>query len=387
MSSIYEAVPLDRDISSTNIRVIENLVRDKEGRISCNLRTISLECKDDERRSQRPESYLALSYAWGPPNAGKSISIDGKSFEVRDNLWDFLNEACTRGTFTRKTTFTGEDWRNVFPGTYIPEEKQVYLWIDATCIDQSQMEERNHQVAMMGKIYSRAQKVLVWLGRPTPLIAELLHDIQSLKIDENLRFVWKAIDDHGWVGKRSWWVGKRSWSVGKRSGLEELCKIDYWERLWVVQEYLLAKSVDMWCGTDSVDPEKIKWLVCVVFQTSRLENSCAMRLLQGRKVRNVHAEQLSLKRHLDDFGMRMKCADVRDRVYGLLALINEKEREKLEIRPDYALSPLDLYRKLRYALRASEYYTPVELWDYAETLRLALGLTLDDVEDTMWMAL
>jgi hypothetical protein len=86
MSSIYEAVPLDRDISSTNIRVIENLVRDEEGRISCKLRTISLEWKDDERRSQRPESYLALSYTSGPPNAGKSISIDGKPFGVRDNL-------------------------------------------------------------------------------------------------------------------------------------------------------------------------------------------------------------------------------------------------------------------------------------------------------------
>ncbi|RII19119.1 HET domain containing protein [Alternaria sp. MG1] len=121
MNSIYEAVPLDRDISSTNIRVIEDLVRDVEGRISCKLRTITLEWEDDELRSQRSESYLALSYTWGPPDVGKSILIDGKPFEVRDNLWDFLNEACTRGTFTRNTTFTGKDWRNVYPGTYIPE--------------------------------------------------------------------------------------------------------------------------------------------------------------------------------------------------------------------------------------------------------------------------
>lgn len=300
MSSIYEAVPLDRDLSSTNIRVIENLVRDVQGRISCNLRTISLEWKDDEPRSQTPESYIALSYTWGPPNAGKSISIDGKPFEVRNNLWDFLNEACTRGTFTRNTTFTGEDWRNVFPGTYIPEEEQVYLWIDAICIDQSQVEERNHQVAMMGEIYSRAQEVLVWLGRSTPLIAELLHDMHSLKIDGKRKLDWKAIDDHEWGCKQT--------------GLEELCEIEYWERLWVVQEYLLAKDVRIWCGADSVDPKKIKCLVYVVFPSSHLENSPAMRLLQARDVRNVHTEQISLKRHLEDFGIRMKCADVRDRV-------------------------------------------------------------------------
>lgn len=97
---------------------------------------------------------------------------------------------------------------------------------------------------MMGEIYSRAQKVLVWLGRSNPLIAELLHDMHSLKIDENLKLIWKDMDDHCWVQREI--------------GLAQLCKIEYWERLWVVQEYLLAKSVDMWCGTDSVDPEKIK---------------------------------------------------------------------------------------------------------------------------------
>jgi hypothetical protein len=369
MNSIYEAVPLDRDISSTNIRVIEDLVRDVEGRISCKLRTISLEWKDDERRSQRPESYVALSYTWGPPDAGKSISIDGKPFEVRDNLWDFLNEACTRGTFTRSrdTTLLDERIRASFPGIYFPARgEQDYLWIDAICIDQSQVEERNHQVAMMGKIYSWARKVLVWLGQSTWFIADLLRAMHSLKIDENLKLVWKAMDDHEWILKGL--------------GLEELCKIEYWGRLWVVQEYLLAKSVDMWCGTDSVDPEKIKWLVYVAFNTPYLAESYAIQLLQGRKVRNVHAEQLSLKRHLDDFGIRMKCTDVRDRVYGLLALINEKEREDLGLRPDYSLSPLGLFLNLISALRESGSYEPDELLDYVETLRLALGLTLHRVK-------
>ena len=68
---------------------------------------------------------------------------------------------------------------------------------------------------MTGKIYSRAHKVLVWLGRSTPLIAELLYDMHSLKIDENLKLVWKAIDDHEWERKQT--------------GLEELCELEYWE--------------------------------------------------------------------------------------------------------------------------------------------------------------
>ena len=39
-----------------------------------------------------------------------------------------------------------------------------YFWIDAICIQQSDVSERNHQVRMMGLIYKRAAFVLAWLG-------------------------------------------------------------------------------------------------------------------------------------------------------------------------------------------------------------------------------
>ncbi|CAI9633393.1 unnamed protein product [Alternaria burnsii] len=219
---------------------------------------------------------------------------------------------------------------------------------------------------MMGKIYSQAYEVLVWLGRSTLLTAELLYNMHGLEVDENYRLAWKTEID-SFEKERM------------QSDLEYLCRFEYWERLWVVQEYLLAKDVIIWCGADSFDPEKIKWLVYVEFKERHLAESCAIQLLQGRKVRNVHAEQLSLKRHLDDFGIRMKCADVRDRVYGLLALINKEERKKLGIRPDYSLSPLGLFLNLISALRESGSYEPDELLDYVETLRLALGLPLSVV--------
>ncbi|RYN42939.1 hypothetical protein AA0119_g11215 [Alternaria tenuissima] len=369
MSSIYEAVPLDRDISSTNIRVIEDLVRDAEGRISCKLRTIELERKFTrprkpglgpeklewvDRKDEEPESYRALSYVWGPPDVGKSILIDGKPFEVRQNLWNFLNEACARETL--------QDANNA----HVPR----FLWIDAICIDQSQVKERNHQVAMMGKIYSRAYEVLVWLGQSTPLIAELLYNMHGLEVDEYHKLVW-ATEIEPDEKKRM------------QSGLEDLCRVEYWERLWVVQEYLLAKRVKIWCGAESVNPEKIKWLVYLEFKTASLAESCALELLQGKKVRNAHAEQLSLKRHLDDFGIRMKCTDVRDRVYGLLALINEKELETLNIRPNYALTTHDLFFRLYIALHKSGSCTPNELSDYVETLRLALELSSHDVVENI----
>ena len=37
------------------------------------------------------------------------------------------------------------------------------MWIDAICINQSDVLERNHQVHPMGQIYSEAQHVIAWL--------------------------------------------------------------------------------------------------------------------------------------------------------------------------------------------------------------------------------
>lgn len=42
------------------------------------------------------------------------------------------------------------------------------LWIDALSINQDNFRERNHQIQLMGQIYSRAAKVIVWLGPVDP---------------------------------------------------------------------------------------------------------------------------------------------------------------------------------------------------------------------------
>jgi hypothetical protein len=38
------------------------------------------------------------------------------------------------------------------------------LWIDAVSTNQEDLQERGHQVQIMGDIYATAQGVIVWLG-------------------------------------------------------------------------------------------------------------------------------------------------------------------------------------------------------------------------------
>jgi hypothetical protein len=65
------------------------------------------------------------------------ILFDGQPSTVRENLWNFLAQHRTQRGF----------W-----------------WIDALCIDQNSTKERNHQVALMEKIYRNAKLVIAWLG-------------------------------------------------------------------------------------------------------------------------------------------------------------------------------------------------------------------------------
>lgn len=94
--------------------------------------------------------YLALSYTWDSPGPGfsatwgdgstKTIQINGQDFRVRLNLYSAL-EALRSSTKLKEK-----------------------LWIDAICVDQSSIEERNHQVHLIKEIYSRTVSTIAWLG-------------------------------------------------------------------------------------------------------------------------------------------------------------------------------------------------------------------------------
>jgi Heterokaryon incompatibility protein (HET) len=70
--------------------------------------------------------YNALSYTWGDPALIYHVSCDGKDLRVTKNL---------RDTLFRLRQFD-----------------ENLLWIDAVCIDQSNIQERNQQVLLMRQI-------------------------------------------------------------------------------------------------------------------------------------------------------------------------------------------------------------------------------------------
>ncbi|CZR70018.1 uncharacterized protein PAC_19919 [Phialocephala subalpina] len=106
--------------------------------------------------------------------------------------------------------------------------KPKLFWIDAICINQSDINERNHQVGLMKRIYATAADVYIWLGREGDN-SGLAMDFVAKKGAQNLRAKGP--------GYHPLWTKK----VGRALG--ELCDRPYWRRMWIIQEIIHAEQI------------------------------------------------------------------------------------------------------------------------------------------------
>ena len=234
-------------------------------------------------------SYRAVSYMWGPPSPTREITIEGCSFTVRENLWQFLchfldSEYCSSNS--------------------LDSSGNVWLWIDQICIDQSTVEERNHQVGLMSVIYARANRVLVWLGSEADGSGEAI---------EAITLGCHATRQH----------------AGK---VKLLLERPYWSRLWIVQEVLMSRTVTVICGHQSFG----LWQLARMYVPDSDDdlsddpddyypveiNDTVDSLI--RETSSGVFEKQKLSFILWSFA-KLYCEDPRDKVYGLLSLVQDPE--------------------------------------------------------------
>jgi hypothetical protein len=192
-------------------------------------------------------TYNALSYTWGEAHGQRIIECNGCRAHVRRNLHSALSRL-------RKT------------------DDAVVLWTDALCINQSNTDEalaeREVQVRMMDRIYSQADLVYVDLGEDVPEMAKVLQLAQKFDIiphDVRLDRV-KAleafksynlpdIDDPAWPDVIRFMT--RPWFA----------------RVWIMQEFILAKNVQVMVGIRRPQYEFLQWLVLAsIYYRSRIND-------------------------------------------------------------------------------------------------------------------
>jgi hypothetical protein len=94
------------------------------------------------------ESKFRWSWTIRKKEPGRLILCNGKQLRVGINLYNALRE--------------------------IPASAGQLWWVDAICIDQTNITERGQQVNMMAQIYGNAEEVIVWLGK-SPNFTKRLH--------------------------------------------------------------------------------------------------------------------------------------------------------------------------------------------------------------------
>ena len=275
-----------------SIRLIRVLAtRTHEGYIQCEIRHASID-----------DSYICLSYLWGEPGKEQCIMVNNSIMRVRCNLHGFLEAA------TRKERLH-EQW----------------LWIDALCIDQTNVAERNHQVQQMGLIYSRAKEVLSWFGDEeniTGYLEVLVHNLSHPTP--------KDWSHHNFINSK------------------------YWYRAWITQEIALARKVTLCAG----DVELAFALLQSQFHVLPLAITAllpgATRTLKGRSI--IHL--------LDTFDFKDSC-DRRDRIYSLLSLCGDGS----DLQVDYKCSIDTLARSTLQCCRRSFCLCAMRVVAFAMNLR------------------
>lgn len=129
-SFTYSPLSLDHPI----FRLLR-LHRDRGSDLECDLFQASFENDDII-------PYEVLSYTWGGAELSATVQLNGCDLGVTENL--YLALRCLRSS-----------------------QLDRILWVDAVYIDQGNDKERGHQVKQMGSIYSRADRVIFWLGPST----------------------------------------------------------------------------------------------------------------------------------------------------------------------------------------------------------------------------
>jgi hypothetical protein len=237
-------------------------------------------------------------------------------------------------------------------------ESQHVFFIDQLCINQQDVRERNHQVLQMASIFREAKDVLVWLGREN---CDSHRVMAAIRKSATTRL------------KRERYI----------EAIDDLVRLEYWRRLWVIQEMMLAQSLELLWGWDTVNDDEFR-----SFLTYNLagEKSISMRLEDSAWAEKERWRLHNLSRGLEltraASGLRKptnlsweqalkitwgtSCEDLRDRVYGVLGLVR-----RTELQPDYSLSLEEVFHDLlKYGLsleRASwpggdDYHDAARLW-------------------------
>ena len=272
----------------------------------------------------------------GEAKPSKLLVCNGRALRIQPNLYDFLIRLRQ-------------------------QRRGLPLWIDAVCINQDESDEqarreKYRQIRLMHKVYSSAASILVWLGESAGISSTLPRTLEEIP---EFRYQYQNILEEGHLLDFRHKVSGMEILVGVL-GLEEgfwtivrnvyrrfhvldavqLAKRNYFHRVWVVQELVLAREVAFMAG-----PLLIPWdlirkahpIVATLHNQSgsrwgdfQLREAGFLGITHIIKAKEILRNGLSFSLEEYLFLVRERLATCpEDKVFSILGLIDEQIAEEL----------------------------------------------------------
>jgi hypothetical protein len=226
-----------------------------------------------------------------------------------------------------------------------------HMWIDAICINQASPEEKSHQVRQMFRIYSRAARVLIWLGEGDDLSDWAMDSIRQMGDDAHIRDM--------------------------LGGLQRgLLNRDWWKRVWTFQEAVAANDQSLiLCGDRWMS---WKYLVSKIQELDRRILSLEEMICIKQLARILHKHQQRKRVTFEEVFWATtirQASESRDYVYALLGPGDFLDSGQLE--PDYGQPSLWVYQKAMVQIFESTKNLDFLLYKIGQNFTTTLSWCLD----------
>jgi len=338
-----------------------NRDNESEAVLSCTIEHVSLDTSP---------KYTALSYVWGNPVRSCLIRLDDHDFLISESLYLALAEVEKNQTAKE-------------------------LWVDSICINQDDNLEKSNQVQRMGKNFHEAESVIAWLGLEEDGSDDaigMLRDLGERLLDiasENPH----VLSDIDLINRRWGQIlplqpflaeyELDSFSI-RPNPLSKLLQRPLWERIWIVQEIAVARSVLLKCGRST-----ISWgQFCIAYRFIEVIHPLLSNSREQKSMFNIGFQPRILVKATMASGLKLEgqplrgvlstvfgaghalyASDPRDFVFASLGLANDVEN--LELRVDYTKSCARVYSELAYALLKDG---NLEFMSYCHDRNIQVGL-------------
>ncbi|OAL44947.1 hypothetical protein IQ07DRAFT_591788 [Pyrenochaeta sp. DS3sAY3a] len=210
---------------------------------------IQADLVDNQSLAAMKGKFTTLSYCAGDPRNTETILVNGLNFNAFANLGHALRMA-----------------RNFWKLRH--GDVELLLWVDQVCINQSDVNERSHQVTLMGSIYKSALQVLAclsvdgtrsggirWLQRNFSNIVRVRgNDKEGL--DQASKLLLEGYRDANF---------HNGWGVF----LATVVQSPWWPRAWIRQEFIKSQKAYFLAGDEGIHYKALEGYLDVYDQALR----------------------------------------------------------------------------------------------------------------------